>query len=57
MKLRLLCIAISTVPSALALLVAANPTLTRASDASKVGLTSLWKEDERSVLVFLRHFG
>jgi len=31
--------------------------VTRASDARPIALSSLWTEDERAVLVFLRHFG
>ena len=61
MLLRLLLTWLACVPSA-ALVVAARPKLagvqvTRASDAASVNLASLWAEDERAVLVFLRHFG
>ena len=56
---RLLFLAIA--PTGAALL-AAHPelhkvTVTRASDALPMRLGSLWSEDERAVLVFLRHFG
>ena len=49
-------LAIAAAPTS-ALLVAANPTLVRASDASPVQLASLWNADERAVVVMLRHFG
>ena len=59
--LRLLLVWLACVPAA-ALLVAAKPRLagvqvTRASDAQNVELASLWSEQDRAVLVFLRHFG
>ena len=31
--------------------------VTRASDFKNLQLTSLWQEDDRAVVVFLRHFG
>lgn len=31
--------------------------VTRASDGTRLPLTSLWGAEDRAVLVFLRHFG
>jgi len=73
--LRLLLTWLAAVPAAEALLLAPGSApgaysklqglqLTRASDASSVELTGLWRKDlafglggEKAVVVFLRHFG
>lgn len=70
--LRLLCLWLSSVPAAALLLQPATSSayaklqgvqLVRASDATSVELTSLWRPDllgiggEKAVVTFLRHFG
>ena len=55
MAMRLLLSSFVAVTSAL--VYPASVQLTRASDARVMPINSLWTEQDRAVLVFLRHFG
>lgn len=55
--MRFLLAALLATASALSYPALQRAPVTRASDAAVMPITSLWQEEDRAVVVFLRHFG